>query len=247
MDFKGMGRYLQKERKARKISLKEIAGETRINIGYLRAIEEGRSEEVPQEPYLTAFLKAFCQQIGLDFHEVKGMFSTEATPPTESQPPPPPKRWWIGILFLPILILILVILYPRNAKREVVSPPSLQRRHDTASVAVFTTPGTLTTTILDTLPQVSPLRPDSLKLEMVGLESTWVYLEEDSELVWEGILTAGQRKVWFSSVGFQATVGNASGVEIFLNGKRLPRLGPRGKVLHNLKLDRQTGEGLLQQ
>jgi len=247
MDFKGLGRYLQKERKARKISLKEIAVETRINIGYLRAIEEGRAEEVPQEPYLTAFIKAFCQQIGLDFHAVKVMFSTEATPPTESQPPPSPKRWWIGILFLPILILILVIFYPKNAKREVVSPSSLQRGHDTASVAASTTPGSLTTTILDTLPKVSPLRPDTLKLEMVGLESTWVYLEEDSEVLWEGILTTGQRKVWFSSVGFQATVGNAAGVEIFLNGKKMPRLGPKGKVLHNLKLDRQTQEGLLQQ
>jgi len=82
---------------------------------------------------------------------------------------------------------------------------------------------------------------------LVGRESTWVFIEGDSEVLWQGILTPGQRKVLFSLNGFQATVGNAGGVELFFNGKSLRRLGPRGKVVHNLKIDRETAGKLLRQ
>jgi len=245
MELKKLGRYLQKERRNRKISLKDIAGETRINIVYLKAIEEGRTEDLPQDPYLAVFLKSFCQQIGLDFQEVKKMFPKEAAPSVEEQPPSTHGRYWIGLLLLPILILV-IILYPKKTERRVVSPPPLGRRRDTAFVAL-SPPESLTVISLDTLPQGPPLRLDTLKLELVGLESTWVFIEGDSGVLWQGILTPGQRKVLVSSGGFQATVGNAGGVELFLNGKKLRRLGPRKKVIHNLRIDRQTKEGLLEQ
>ncbi len=244
MELKKLGRYLQKERRNRKISLKDIAGETRINIGYLKAIEEGRIEDLPQDPYLTVFLKSFCQGIGLDFQKVNKMFPPEATPSIEEQPPSSHRRFWIGLLLLPILILI-IILYPKKAERKAVSPPSSGKPQDTASVAL-SPPESLTVISPDTLPRM-PTTLEPLKLELVGLESTWVFIEGDSGVLWQGILTPGQRKVLFSSGGFQATVGNAGGVEIFLNGKKLRRLGPTKKVVHNLRIDRQTKEGLLQQ
>ncbi len=109
MELEKIGRYLQKERRNRKISLKDIAGETRINIRYLKAIEEGKIEDLPQDPYLTVFLKSFCQQIGLDFQEVKRMFPPEAAPSVEEQPPSSPRRYWIWLLLLPILILIIIL------------------------------------------------------------------------------------------------------------------------------------------
>lgn len=245
MELKKLGRYLQKERRNHKISLKDIAGETRINIRYLKAIEEGKIEDLPQDPYLTVFLKSFCQGIGLDFQEVKRMFPPEAAPSVEEQPPFSPRRYWIWLLLLPILVLI-IILYPKKTERNVVSPPPAGNMRDTSSLDLYP-PESLTMISSDTLPQGPPLRPDTLKLELVGLESTWIFIEGDSGVLWQGILTPGQRKVLFSSGGFQATVGNAGGVEIFLNGKKLRRLGPRKKVVHNLRIDRQTKEGLLEQ
>jgi len=245
MELKKLGRYLQKERRARKISLRDIAGETRINIRYLKAIEEGRTEELPQDPYLTAFLKSYCQQVGLDFQEVKGMFSSEETSLVVEQLPPPSKRFWWGLLLLPILLLVIV-LFPQKSKRTAVSPPLSGKPPDKSPVA-SSPPGSLSLIAVDTLPQGPPFRPDTLRLELVGLESTWVFIEGDSEVLWQGILTPGQRKVLFSSKGFQATVGNAGGLELFFNGKSLRRLGPRGKVVHNLRIDRGTIEGLLRQ
>jgi len=248
MELKKLGRYLQKERRNRKISLKDIAGETRINIGYLKAIEEGRTKDLPQDPYLAVFLKSFCQQIGLDFQEVKKMFPKEAVPSVEEQPPSSPRRYWIWLLLLPILILV-IILYPKKTERRVVSPPPSGNMRDANSLGSlgFYPPEGLTVISSDTLPQRPPLRPDTLKLELVGLESTWVFIEGDSGVLWQSILTPGQRKVVFSISGFQTTVGNAGGVEFFLNGKKLRRLGPRKKVIHNLRIDRQTKEGLLEQ
>ncbi len=244
MELKKLGRYLQKERRARKINLKDIAGETRINIRYLKAIEEGRADDLLQEPYLTVFLKAFSQQIGLDFQELKKIFPTEATPSSvEERSPSSHRRYWMGLLLLPILILI-IMLYPKKTERRVILPLPAGNTQDTASLAL-SPPESLTVISQDTLPQM-PTLLEPLKLELVGLESTWVYIQGDSEVLWEGILTAHQRRVLFSIEGFLATVGNAGGVEIFLNGKKLRSLGPRKKVVHNLKIDRETQERLLQ-
>lgn len=245
MELRRLGRYLQKERRARKISLKDIARETRINIRYLKAIEEGKIEELPQEPYLTVFLKSFCQGIGLDFQEAKKMFPEEVAPSAVEQPSSPHPRFWLWLLLLPILLLI-IILFPKKLRRKAVSPPYSGEILDTTSLSTFP-PGSLIVVKPDTLPQGPPFKPDTLKLELVGLGSTWVFIEGDSEVLWQGILTPGQRKVLFSRGGFHATVGNAGGVEIFLDGKKLRRLGPRRKVIHNLKIDRETQEGLLEQ
>ncbi len=241
MEFKKLGRFLQKERRAQRISLRDIAAETRINIKYLKAIEEGRVEELPQDPYLTIFLRSYCNQIGLDFQEVKKMLPQEVAPPVVEQPSPSHRWLWVWLFILPILGLA-IILYPRNPEKARTPPPT----KGAVSSAVSGSEG-LTVIGPDTFPQMPHLRPDTLKLELVGIESTWVFIEGDSGLLWQGILNPGQRRTFYSGEGFLATVGNAGGIVLFLNGKRLPKLGPSRKVVHNLRIDRETvGKLLLQ-
>jgi cytoskeletal protein RodZ len=53
-------------RLTRGITLEQISGETKIRIGLLRAIEEGRLQELPGGIYTVNFIRQYATAIGLD-------------------------------------------------------------------------------------------------------------------------------------------------------------------------------------
>ena len=63
------GKYLKSKRESQRISLREVAGETRIREAVLRAIEEDRYEDLPHI-YVKSFLSAYAKCLGLEPAEV---------------------------------------------------------------------------------------------------------------------------------------------------------------------------------
>jgi len=61
-----IGERLRKEREARGISLAQISDETKISRMYLEALESGRFESLPGDPYNKAFIRAYARAIGWD-------------------------------------------------------------------------------------------------------------------------------------------------------------------------------------
>jgi len=56
----------------------------------------------------------------------------------------------------------------------------------------------------------------------------------------EELLQAGAVREWTATRRFTLTVGNAGGVEIDLNGKRMPSLGAKGAVIQRLVLPQES-------
>lgn len=65
MVIKQIGSEIANARKAKNISVEEIAETTRINADYLRNIEQGNFDFLPK-PYVVAYLKIFAGLVGLD-------------------------------------------------------------------------------------------------------------------------------------------------------------------------------------
>jgi len=49
-------------------------------------------------------------------------------------------------------------------------------------------------------------------------------------------IPAGETREWVSNRPFVLTIGNAGGIALELNGRRVPPLGPRGAVIERLVL-----------
>ncbi len=64
---------------------------------------------------------------------------------------------------------------------------------------------------------------------------TWIAIYIDDEPVKEYLLQPGKKMRWEADKGFDILVGNAGGIEFFLNGEEVGHLGPEGKVVR-LKL-----------
>ena len=73
-----VGDYLRRVREGRYINLERLSAITKINVKHLRAIEENRFADLPPEPILRGFLRAYAAEVGLDASEVLRRY--EASP-----------------------------------------------------------------------------------------------------------------------------------------------------------------------
>jgi len=65
-----VGQYLRTVRINRGLSLETIAANTRINIIYLRALEEEHYDQLPSESYVRLMLTAYAKSLKIDAHRV---------------------------------------------------------------------------------------------------------------------------------------------------------------------------------
>jgi len=83
-------------------------------------------------------------------------------------------------------------------------------------------------------------KPASHHLIVRAIEPTWLRVQVDEGQVAEELLQAGAVREWNATRRFTLTVGNAGGVEIDLNGKRMPSLGAKGAVIQRLVLPQES-------
>jgi hypothetical protein len=81
------------------------------------------------------------------------------------------------------------------------------------------------------------------RLAMKALDATWIRVQPDEGRPTEELLPAGASREWSAERRFLVTIGNAGGVELTLNGKVLPPLGPKGTVIQRLELPQAPASG----
>jgi cytoskeletal protein RodZ len=65
-----LGQYLKEKRDEKNITLEELQTATKIQKRYLAAIEEGNYSILPGPFYARAFIKNYCEAVGLDYETV---------------------------------------------------------------------------------------------------------------------------------------------------------------------------------
>ena len=115
------GSYLKHERELRGVPLDEIAKSTKISISYLRALEEGRFQDLPGEVFIKGFIRSYGQAIGSNVDELMAAYhetgskpedteTSHATPPlsreqeSERQPSSSPMKAIIGFVMALLII-----------------------------------------------------------------------------------------------------------------------------------------------
>jgi hypothetical protein len=71
-------------------------------------------------------------------------------------------------------------------------------------------------------------------LKVQATETTWLRIQSDDLEDSEALLQPNETATWTARRQFNITVGNAGGVEIFLNGISQGVLGGSGEVVHLL-------------
>ncbi len=244
-----LGIRLCELREAKGVSLDDIARSTRIGRRQLEALETGSWGELPAPVFVKGFIRAYCEFLDASPDEALELYreaSGEPVKPERVQSAvhtPPSRRAGPLMISLVLFIALGTSLFalriglkssPRPA--PAMSGPARGEAGSAASSA------SIPVTTVPAVPvQPAPVpagepKPAGQRLLIRAVEPTWIRVQVDEGQVAEELLQAGAVREWTAARRFVLTVGNAGGLEVDLNGRRIPALGAKGAVIQRLVL-----------
>lgn len=255
-----VGAYLRELRERRGVSLEEIARSTRVLRRYLDALEADDVAALPAPVFAKGFIRSYCQALGVAPDEALALYGGRSAASGEGAGPEVVAgmrleesgrresrgRGAVLASFAMLAALGLALF----AVTSWLKPP---REHRAAAPAgePRAIPGPAAQA-----PKAGPARPEAAApaptasegpVTLASVTSPYRLVARTSELTWMRVRTedgrtsqenipAGETREWVSDRPFVLTVGNAGGVALELNGRRVPPLGPRGAVIERLVL-----------
>ncbi|MBI2213577.1 MAG: helix-turn-helix domain-containing protein [Acidobacteria bacterium] len=243
-----LGAELRKQREIRHVTLKEIADATKISKRYLEALEQDDYSGLPAPVFTRGFVREYARYLGLNAEEMAARYSqlVGAQPETSSTPVlPQTEKKAEGLPFVRIdrnIVGFAALLVVFGAVMWWLGGRADQRRRAATPQVTATAVAPAVAPVVVTEPVVSATAPaessDRLELDVKVIEDTWVILQVDGQPALNQVLRAGEtRKLEAENEIRFEVVGNAGGLELTLNGHRVPAMGPRGKVVRGFGLD----------
>jgi cytoskeletal protein RodZ len=252
--MESIAEILKKARKAKGLSLEQVSKTTNIHKKYLKALEEGDYSLFPGETYAKGFLRNYSSFLDLNGEELVKRYSLQKSPPAPSPPAPKKKTkkknlkllYYVIFSLMVILLVFLIwrIIWPSYSQYlslglgkpeiseipEIEVPPGLPlllKEEET-----FPEPKVEKRALVEK--EIS-LEPEAEKRELilrgVARDETWVEITVDGKKIEEGILEIGEEKIWKAKEKIKIKIGNAGGMELFLNERAIGVLGKEREVV----------------
>jgi cytoskeletal protein RodZ len=249
---------LREAREQRHMTLADVAEATLINLEFLRAIDQGKIDILP-EAYVRAFMREYAAVVGLDPAILMQTFDRErqvSPPPApgeqEPAPPasPPPssvdaeeksagsdtaRRARTAVLVVTVAIAG-VIVWNILGRETPVTPerPFHEVVRENERLLAPDSAAAPRAAALDSLPSS---RPDSLTLTAHADDSVWVRLMVDEEAPREHFFRPGESLTWRAKRQFLFfTIGNPGAFRLALNGRGLALPGNPSVPLQRLAI-----------
>jgi transcriptional regulator with XRE-family HTH domain len=231
-----VGQELKRERELRGISLKEIADSTKINMRFLRALENDQMDFLPGEFFTKGIIRTYADYIGLESDKILDSYyetarmeeagegeekETEAETETEAKNRKIIQSTaWIIFIFAVMLVIYLFFkdrLFPPQDQQVII--PSVTEIYPSAPPDLLT-----------------QAEAEGIHLDILFEELTWIRLYADGELILDGLQPAGKQTTVHASELIRIDTGNAGGITHFINGHAGKSLGESGEVVSNIRL-----------
>ena len=138
-DFPSVGERLRAARQKKKLSLEDIASETRIPLRHLESLEAADWERLPAPTYTIGFAKNYAGAIGLDRAEIAeqlrqemGGYRTDTSTIEHFEPADPARtmpKWLVISAIAAIIVVVLIFSWIRNRSLTEEAPaPAVAER-----------------------------------------------------------------------------------------------------------------------
>lgn len=235
-----LGERFRAAREARGLSLSEVAEQIRIRSVYLAEIEAENWGAIGAPVYVRGFLRTYARFLGLDPEEAVAEFNktSPAAPVSEgvglsntslradTEPRTLSPLLWIATAVAVVLVGFVIYNYAMlrsPGSRTPVAAASAGEASPAPSPLPSNSPGA---------PAAASTAPPSLKqtLQVNVVSGSWLRVTVDGNVRIEGTFPKGTTKVFHGRVAL-VRVGNAGGVDVIVNGKRVGPLGKTGDVV----------------
>lgn len=244
---------LKQIRIQKNLDLKTISKKSRIHLKYLKAIESGEIDQIP-EVYDKLFFQTYVsfldledtEQFFAEFRSIRkqvrpGYSTTINNIKTIASDPEKSSRLKILYIILPIIVLVLIISImainsitvkdndsepvKELAVREIVNKIELKNKAKKDSII-----------------QQSQLNKKNVSVNIKAVDRTWLRFIKDHADTNEYLLTPGNRLDIQADSLVEFLVGNANGLRFKINSNNVGVLGKPGEVITYLKV---TPKGII--
>lgn len=227
-----IGAALRRRREDKQISLEQIESITRIRQSFLRAIEAGNLDKLPEPVYIRGFIKQYAEALDLDSAELANSFPLEdyrqsLKPVGVSLPPAQLQTSHLYAIYVLLIIGAVSILSQTLSNSEFQFSQNSQPPTP-APVANVTKPKPAP-------PQVKPVANSKKQTKPVEIgvtvkDKSWIRVTADGKKEFEGELPQGTQRTWTANQRLSLRVGNAGGVLVNYNQEEAKPLGQLGQV-----------------
>lgn len=264
MQMDRAGERLKKIRLDKGLSIEEVAKKTKVALNILKAIED--DSFINLEPvYVKGFIKIYCNFLGVqpaDFiSELKepqvimklSDAEEKATPFLHPLPVKKPLPWRMALMVLAAVgsLFLLIGLWRgvSKAMRERASMPRKPR-----PVAAKIVPQPKAKPVAPAPKPKAAAKPPAqdqkiaigaskdeqsvIRLGLHANEDCYVKVMIDGKTVFQTVLSRGRMESWTARDRIDLYLSSAGGVELEVNGSRIPSLGRKGQVLKNIVINK---------
>jgi len=226
------GERLRVAREEKKLSLEDVAAQTRIPRRHLESIEKAAWDDLPAPTYTIGFAKSYASAVGLDRTEIGDQLREEmggqrfaSTSADVFEPADPrrtmPKGLVIGAI-VAVIVLIAVMSWLNKRSLEQPGPA------DNAAVAQNAAPAP--TAQKPAAPAPAPAAAQG-RVVITATAQAWIEVTDQGRKLFEGMLQPGQTyTVPASATAPMLKAGKPEALNVTVGSVAAPPVGPPGKV-----------------
>jgi cytoskeletal protein RodZ len=236
-----VGQRLRAAREKMKLSLEDIAAQTRIPQRHLESIETAEWDKLPAPTYTIGFAKSYASAVGLDRTEIGDQLREEmggqrfassqsevieAADPARTMP-----KWLVISAVIAVIVLIIVM--------SVLNRRSLEQPGEVAATAPAPTS--------PARPAAPPQRaaaapaPPAASAQgpvvLTAIAPAWIQVTDQGKTLFEGMLQPGQTyNVPPTATAPLLKAGKPEALKVTVGNAVAPPVGPAGKVASKVSL-----------
>ncbi|NUQ19239.1 MAG: helix-turn-helix domain-containing protein [Sphingomonas sp.] len=237
-DVPTVGERLKAARQEKKLSLEDIASQTRIPQRHLESIENGDWENLPAPTYTVGFAKSYAAAVGLDRNEIGDQlreemggqrFASSQSEVIEAADPARTMPKWLVISAVVAVILLIVIMSVLN-RRALEQPASTS--------APATAPATPVAKPAQQQPAAAvPAASAQGPVVLTAIAPAWIQVTDQGKTLFEGMMSPGQAyTVPATATAPLLKAGKPEALKVTVGSAVAPPVGPPGKVASKVSL-----------
>jgi cytoskeletal protein RodZ len=233
-----VGERLRAAREEKKLSLEDIAAQTRIPQRHLESIENAEWDKLPAPTYTVGFAKSYASTVGLDRTDVGDQLREEmggqrfASSQSEVMEAADPARTMPKWLVLSAVIAVIVLIVVMS----LLNRASLQPTEEAASNApAAAAPAPVATASPQQRP--APATAAQGPVVIAATAPAWVRVSDQGKTLYEATMQPGQTyQVPQTAVAPTLRAGAPEALRITVGTAVAPPVGPAGQVTSNVSL-----------
>jgi len=232
-----VGERLRAAREKKKLTLEDIAAQTRIPQRHLESIENGDWEHLPAPTYTIGFAKSYASAVGLDRAEIGDQlreemggqrFTSSQSEVIEAADPARTMPKWLvisAVVAVIVLIIIMSVLNRRALEQPASNPPAASA------------PATPAAKPAQQPAAPAPAASAQGPVVLTAIAPAWIQVTDQGKTLFEGMMNPGQAfTVPQTATAPLLKAGKPEALKITVGSAVAPPVGPPGKVASKVSL-----------